>query len=709
MEMFVTGAVRSCQADAARRAVFAVMVGALLAAPNFAQQAPQVVKPERFEIDVRFEPERGFLHAKATVTMQVVSGQVRDIEFELNPHLKLLEVKDAQGRSLEFTRSGRLGSPKLSVRLAEPVGQAQGPAPTANMLALAFVYQGVLPRLPLDYITKDGILLRDESRWYPATDLAAFAEHSIRITVPPNWMALAGAELAERNDSTERTRAPQIFRWNSKQVSSRAVFAAPGHFHNRAGTFLDSRPRIRGNVFAVADRAFPILQYYSNLLENQELARGSMNFRVVEGFPGARGIIGYSAPGFLIVSADVLNSQSDSLEAERKWDLAPEFLPHEIAHQWFPIEVTLKSEEDGWLAESLAEYLAWRYLQERDPEQARLMVSRAMRDSLEPEPLRPLSLGLKLFSYESQDITHKTLYQRGMLVFRTLETVIGRSRVDRTLREYYTRFAGRSASVADFRKVCEDISQRDLGWFFKYFINGTEIPEIALRRLPSSAPNEYLGEVFVKNAPPDFQVRVEMKFFTSAGVVDNSVALRGDRTPVSMSLLGPAERVVLDPDSRILRWTEAARRNREQKKLLAQLGELEDSRDFAEAVKVCEEALAIDSNDLAANAQKIRFQLARLRYRMKQYASAFDEFGRMLTANSIEPMNAEFYRVWARVYRARILRAQGKAGAAQSEIKAGLALAAPVLDSPIAWPELAGKETTARKELLRLRQPTTKR
>ncbi|MBI3484713.1 MAG: hypothetical protein HY012_06125, partial [Acidobacteria bacterium] len=44
---------------------------------------------------------------------------------------------------------------------------------------------------------------------------------------------------------------------------------------------------------------------------------------------------------------------------------APEFLPHEVAHQWFPIEVTLERQEDGWLAESLAEYLAWRYLLEK--------------------------------------------------------------------------------------------------------------------------------------------------------------------------------------------------------------------------------------------------------------------------------------------------------------------------------------------------------
>ena len=106
-------------------ALFVAAVGAGLALPGFAAQAsrskaaeslPQV-RAERYEIDVRFEPERGWLSAKAAVTLR--AGEYTEaIEFELNPRLTIKEITDAQGRKLVWDRSGRLGSPKLLVRLA---------------------------------------------------------------------------------------------------------------------------------------------------------------------------------------------------------------------------------------------------------------------------------------------------------------------------------------------------------------------------------------------------------------------------------------------------------------------------------------------------------------------------------------------------------------------------------------------------------------
>ena len=138
--------------------------------------------------------------------------------------------------------------------------------------------------------------------------------------------------------------------------------------------------------------------------------------------------IGYSAPGMLVVNDWAARFAGVSGNA-------PEFLPHEIAHQWFPNGVAPESASDGWLAESLAEYLAWRYLLEADPEAARVMVAEAMRDAVAYTPMRPLSLGLDLLG-GPWTAARATLYQRGMLVFRTLETAIDRERVDRALAEF---------------------------------------------------------------------------------------------------------------------------------------------------------------------------------------------------------------------------------------------------------------------------------
>jgi len=673
----------------AQQAAPLLLILLLVPALAAAEPEPQKVRTEKYNIDVTFRPEQSFLRAIASVALRALQ-RVDAIEFELNPRLEIDDVTDAQARKLEVTRSGRLGSPKLLVRLAEP-------CPAGQSVTLTFSYRGTL-EFPgtLDYINRNGILLRDESRWYPAADPAAFTINDITIRVPPGWKALTSGTLVQGNLQTPA----ETFHWKTERpVSSRSLVAAPGRSWScgTGGGDPSGRaysletcisPELAKNEEGFASRiVLPKLAYDEQIGKGIEPA-----LIVVQGFPGQPGAIGYSAPGFLVVSEDVV-----------KWfdnpSFEPGFLPHEISHQWFPIQVTLESEADGWMAEGLAEYLAWRYLLEKNPEQARVMVERAMRDALEPEPLRPLSRGLTLFATENWDVTRDTLYDRGLLVFRTLETVIDRSRVDRALREYYKRYSGRSASIADFRKVCEEISGRDLGWFFDYFINGTQIPEIELRSLPAAAPGDWTGEIVLHNVPPDFQVRVEMRLNTAKGIVDHSVATRGAVTAFTVNVPGPVTSFILDPDLRILRWTDAARRHRQQRALLADLGDLERAHQFSVAIKRCEDALQADPEDLAHNHQQILFQLGRLYLRRGLTDRAKQYFARVLERVSMDGATTDFYRAWARVYRARLANQQLNAKTARAEAEAGLAMKSPALDTVVSWPESALKKSSARSEL----------
>ncbi len=642
-------------------------------------------------MDVTFQPERNFLHARTTVTLHAAQA-VRAIELELNPELKILEVADREGRLLEFERSRRLGSPSLSVRLATPA---------SGEIALRFTYEGVLPPKLLDYITKDGILLRDESRWYPAVDLSAFTMNNITVRLTGNWaVATAGEPAGALVTGISHNMA--INSRTLKPVSSRAIVAMPqaepcGPWNRRIrvqpspALLFDVttcvRPEYAERSLDLATQVSQLLQWHTNLS-----GRGVRGLAIVQGFPGQRGAIGYSAPGFLVVSEDFVKFFAYP-------GYAPEFLPHEIAHQWFPIQVALARQEDGWLAESLAEYLAWRYLEEKDPEQARGLVARAMRDALAPEPLRPLSLGLRLFALENWEVTRATLYERGMLVWRTLETVMDRKRVDRALPEYYKRYAGRAASIADFRRICEEIAGRNLTWFFEYFINGTRTPEMEFRRTPATAPGEVAGEIVFNDVPSEFQVRLEMRLETSAGAIEHSVATRGPVTPFTVTSPQPITRIALDPDLKILSWTEAARRNRSQRALLARLGELERTREYRRAVEICRKALALDPEDLASNEQQIRFEMGRLYERMSLPAEAMREFSRALARKSLDPMEDDFTRAWSLVFRARIERSQNRLAAARRDAQAGLVTISPALLTPVSWPEAPEKTTTARAEL----------
>jgi aminopeptidase N len=516
-----------------------------LALTAAATAAPQPkIRAEEYNIEISFEPEKGFLHAKALVKFQ--TDRLLDaLELELNPKLRILAITDDQDRSLTFERGRLRGSPKFLVRLFEL---------TAGEFALTFTYEGapLEGRLGgLDYVNKDGILLRDEARWYPSVDLSTFTRNDFTIGVPSDWQAFTSGVLV----ASDSAGLDETYRWKTPQpVSSRSIVALPKGSQSCTRDSIESEVDSKSKPLSacyvgaqavagrqVATRALTALQYFGDALGTYS----NSQLLIVEGFPGARSGVGYSAPGLMVASAEALKGADDP-------GYEPEFLPHEIAHQWFPIEVTLASQEEGWLAESLAEYLALRYLEKTNPPQARRMVARELRDALAPDPLRPLHLGLKLFALEPWPIAYATLYERGMLVFRTLESVIGRENVDKALRELYQSKASSSASIADFQGICEGVTGINLGWFFDYYIHGTRVPRIELRSKPSNGANRMAGTIVLHDAPADFTVRIEIEVKTRAGNELHSIRLHGAATPFRFATSRPAVRVILDPNRRLL-------------------------------------------------------------------------------------------------------------------------------------------------------------
>lgn len=189
----------------------------------------------------------------------------------------------------------------------------------------------------------------------------------------------------------------------------------------------------------------------------------------------------------------------------------------------------------------------------KQPEDAERRVARARAWVQQDRSSRPLAAvpGTAAEAAAAQ----KRLVERGFLVWRTLETVISRERVDRAVQELRRRHAGGATVIADFQRICEEISGRALDWFFAYYLRSTELPMITLRRTAGNAPNEITGEIVVSNAPAEFQVRVEMRLMTSTGAIAHSVATSGAVTPFTVVSREPVTHILLDPDARILRKT----------------------------------------------------------------------------------------------------------------------------------------------------------
>lgn len=682
-------------AHAPRRSAFAcVLALTLLAAtssPTFAAEPlakPVPVSVEFYRIAVELFPEKQELAATTRVGLRAAAHEVRTIAFQLASTLEIESIKDDGGETLKAERLGPRYSHSYLLDLRQPLA-------AGDRAELEFHYAGRMAEKPLDYVTSRGVLLRDEARWYPIFDLSAIAGLEMHITVPRAWEAVTSGELVERAAAGNKT----TFAWRTaRPVPSRSLAAGPLAVFTLRLDGTDfyiylSRPD-EALASSLAHRLSDILRFYGERFGAYPWPR----YSVIEGLPQPAGKTGYSAPGFLVASISALRNQ-------RYLQHDPQFLPHEVAHQWFPGEVTMASETDAFIAESLAEYCALLYLERLLPaDDLHAFVRRTYLAALAGD-LIPLAPGLRLFGWYDWSTVYRTLYERGLLVYRTLHTLLGDDAFLQLLREFYSRYRGRAASVDDFRKLAEEIHGAPLAWFFDYYLKGTDLPEMNLRF--EKTEQQTTGHLRVASVPAEFVLPVELEF--------REAEPRGQagRHPVARLLLSARSgdnvfespqsardfEAVIDPGWKILFWREEARRNRAIVRLLGRAAAASANAHFRVAEQAFKRALAGDPSDLVRQRMWVTFTLGRLYFRQHRYALTLDTMSRALKLESYDPSLTQMVHAWAHVFRGYALERTGRRSRALAEYRAAREAAEPpALESPFALEEF-DRITSADREI----------
>jgi len=312
---------------------------------------------------------------------------------------------------------------------------------------------------------------------------------------------------------------------------------------------------------------------------------------------------------------------------------------------------------------------------------ARDMVAMAMRDFwAESHP--PLEAGV-VTAPGGRERALASVRMRTLLVLRTLETVIDRERVDRVLPEFLRASSGHVPSTAKFAQVCSQIAGRNLDWFFREFIFRNAFLEIELRRLPSESPGVVAGEILVRGLPTEGSVRVEMKVRTAQGMVEHSVATHGAVTPFTVNVPAPAQDIALDPDLRILRWTEGARRSQAQSQELRALPSPVTHKTLPAAIALYRRALAADPDDASLRAQALRERLGELEWAHDEWNAALDDLDAAINGYSISAYETYLCRGKAYLYHGLVELHERRPAGAREDAQAGLALTREVLSQPV--------------------------
>jgi aminopeptidase N len=139
---------------------------------------------------------------------------------------------------------------------------------------------------------------------------------------------------------------------------------------------------------------------------------------------------------------------------------------HEVAHQWFGNRASVRSWADLWLSESIAAYLAQRFMESTGSDAA---IVRNRWEQSDPRPVVPPS------ETNPEQLLGPGVYQDGPAVLVRLEDEIGVAALDDGLRCLYRTGRDEGMSTRLFRECLQEASDRDLANFFN--TNVYQVPE----------------------------------------------------------------------------------------------------------------------------------------------------------------------------------------------------------------------------------------
>jgi aminopeptidase N len=158
---------------------------------------------------------------------------------------------------------------------------------------------------------------------------------------------------------------------------------------------------------------------------------------------------------------------------------ATSLVAHEVAHQWFGDSVTEKDWDEVWLSEGFATYFALLFAEHysgRDAFVAGLRTSRTR--ALATEKSLP---GVAIVHDNLSDMSkvlNQLVYQKAGWVLHMLRGVVGTDTFWQGIREYYRRHRDSNVTSDDFRVAMEQVSHKDLRWFFNQWLKRPTSPSL---------------------------------------------------------------------------------------------------------------------------------------------------------------------------------------------------------------------------------------
>lgn len=203
---------------------------------------------------------------------------------------------------------------------------------------------------------------------------------------------------------------------------------------------------------------------------------------------------------------------------------------HELAHHWFGDLVSPLDFRHTWLNESFANFSEPLWLEKDGGFAAYLSgINTELNTYLGSDVIREGVLPLYDYSRALPSTNFPaTIYSKGAVVVGMLRYELGETKFFEAMRSYLERFAYSTATTADMQTVCEEVSGKDLEFFFDQWVRrpGWPIYEVRREDGPSS---DQIRLHFTQVQQPEYGtysgVSVDIGFVTPNGLVYRTVRI----------------------------------------------------------------------------------------------------------------------------------------------------------------------------------------
>lgn len=647
-------------------------VAIALAVPAFSQQIQRTpFDVTSYQINAELSPAENKLTATADVSF-VPLEDTRSVSFELNGSLKVESITRLDASTTGPVKPSTTRAKPPATAATTPAGgitfvQDQvgvtdlGPSVRIDLgdtvtkgtpLKLRFKYSGVLntpsggPLLTkrLAYVGDDQGYLMYAARWFPFHDYAADpATADITISAP------SGLQVVGYSD-TPVTSAGGKFRFTQSKPGLIGNLAY-GKFVNRNLKIGDyevqfyTRPGNDNLIASYGETLGKALGYY-----NQKFGSPDMGKKLIVAQIDDESLEFYSSLGMLFMS---------NRQFEQDRPITIERLQREAAFQWWGQTVGLKSFDDAWLSQGLAEYSAFSLRESMlNQPQAEGLRRELLEKSLTFE--QTASLVRAPANLDDQSIAYQyIMYAKGAFVYKLLRDTLGTQKFDQLLRTFLQEYRGKNASIEDFEKLTTKVAGDNMRYFFARWVEGTGVPEFSSDYLIiRTKGGKFVARGTIKQNYDNLRLPVDIQLRSEGEGGLKTVTVQVDEATADFNIEseGKPLAVVIDPSYKLLRISPDLRVSSIARRGIEQFKE----GNYVEAQAQFEAALKLDRSN-----SWIYYHLGLLFLEQRNYDLAIDNFKASLSGD----LSPNWLAVWSNIKMGNAYDAKGDRGRASSAYK----------------------------------------